>query len=51
VVIKFPSPINAGKVTYRSEGGEDECYRYAADKVSCEGAKTKDQPVEGHDEK
>lgn len=49
VVIKFPSPSNAGKVTYRGEG--DECYRYIAEKVSCEGAATKDQPVDGHDEK
>ena len=47
VVIKFPSPNNAGKVTYRGEG--DECYRYIADKVGCEGEGVKEQPMDGMD--
>jgi hypothetical protein len=33
VVVKFPSPYNAGKITYKDK--HDSCYIYRADKVSC----------------
>jgi hypothetical protein len=45
VVIKFPSPYNAGKVLYRDE--ENTCFRFRADKVSCPRDKAilKPQPL------
>jgi len=45
VVVKFPSPYNAGKITY--EGKHDSCYVYQANKVDCpEDKKTiKSQPL------
>lgn len=33
VVLKFPSPYNAGKITYRDKS--DTCYVYKAEQVSC----------------
>lgn len=33
VVVKFPSPYNAGKLTYRDKAGM--CYVYDADKSEC----------------
>lgn len=33
VVLKFPSPYNAGKITYKDKS--DTCYTYKADKVAC----------------
>lgn len=45
VVMKFPSPYNAGRVTYK---GEDEsCYKIKADKVECpvDRSLIKAQPV------
>lgn len=33
VVVKFPSPYNAGKVVYKDSS--DSCYTYKAEKVSC----------------
>ncbi len=45
VVIKFPSPYNAGKVTYKDKN--DTCYTYKANKVACpaDKAKIKPQPL------
>lgn len=45
VVIKFPSPFNAGKITYKDKG--DTCYMYRADNVQCPVDKTviKPQPL------
>lgn len=45
VVVKFPSPFNAGKVTYRDKAGG--CYMYKADKSSCPKSKeqVRDQPI------
>lgn len=43
IVIKFPSPNNAGKVTYKDKDGQ--CYVYKADKVSCNNHQVKPQPV------
>ena len=45
VVVKFPSPYNAGKVVYKDE--TDSCFVYKADEVSCPRDKTliKDQPL------
>jgi hypothetical protein len=42
VVLKFPSPYNAGKVTYQDKSGE--CYRYRAEAVKC-GGEAKSQPI------
>lgn len=44
VVVKFPSPYNAGQVTYKSD---DSCYKYKAERVSCPVDKNliKPQPV------
>jgi hypothetical protein len=45
LVIKFPSPYNAGKVVYRDKA--DSCYIYNADKVQCPTDKSliKPQPI------
>ena len=46
VVIKFPSPYNAGEIVYRDEK-TDSCFVYEADKVDCKAAgdKVKSQPL------
>ena len=33
VVVKFPSPYNAGRVMYRDKAGS--CYKFKAEKKSC----------------
>jgi hypothetical protein len=45
IIIKFPSPTNAGKVTYVDKQGQ--CYKYNVDKLeACPADKTvKPQPV------
>ena len=45
VVVKFPSPHNAGKVMYRD--GNDTCFMYRADRVSCprDRKQIRDQPI------
>jgi hypothetical protein len=46
VVVKFPTPYNAGKVTY--EDKSQTCYQYSAEKVTCDaagGASVKPQPI------
>lgn len=45
VVIKFPTPYNAGAVRYKNDA--DTCYVYRADKVACPFDRTmiKPQPV------
>jgi hypothetical protein len=46
VVLKFPSPYNAGMVMYRDRS--DSCYKYRAQEVSCSQQDTtpvKPQPV------
>lgn len=45
VVVKFPSPYNAGNITYRDKA--DTCYQYRAEKVSCPADKAlvKPQPL------
>jgi hypothetical protein len=35
LVIKFPSPYNAGQVMYKDK--TDSCYKYKSEKVSCHG--------------
>lgn len=44
VVVKFPTPANAGKIVYRSEADESSCYSYKADRVQCT-ANAKEQPL------
>lgn len=46
LVMKFPSPQNAGKIVYHDK--ENNCYKYKADKVSCPSDKKmiKDQPIQ-----
>ena len=45
VVVKFPSPYNAGKITY--EDKHDSCYKYTANKVACptDSKEIKSQPL------
>lgn len=44
VVMKFPSPYNAGEVVYRNKA--EECYKYDVEKVDCDSAtNVKSQPV------
>ena len=35
VVLKFPSPYNAGLVTYDNDNGDDDCFKYDAEIVEC----------------
>lgn len=39
VIIKYPTPFNAGKVTYVDQN--DVCYKYQIKKVSCPNDKSK----------
>jgi hypothetical protein len=45
IVVKFPSPQNAGKIVYKDNSNT--CFVYKADSVSCPRDKTKikDQPI------
>ncbi len=45
IVLKFPSPKNAGQVVYHD--ADDNCYAYDAEKVSCpeDGKLVREQPV------
>jgi hypothetical protein len=45
LVLKFPSPYNAGKIVYHDKANN--CYKYSADKVECPADKTliKPQPI------
>lgn len=45
VVLKFPSPYNAGKIVYKDKA--ETCYTYKAEKVNCPLNKTliKAQPI------
>ena len=46
MVVKFPSPQNAGSVVYKSKA-DDGCFKFEAEKVSCPYDKNliKPQPV------
>lgn len=46
VIVKFPSPYNAGNITYKNEN-DDTCYKYKADKVACplDKGRIKEQPT------
>ena len=46
IILKFPSPYNAGQVTYRDQSNQ--CYKYSADKVTCPVEKNliKPQPIQ-----
>jgi hypothetical protein len=46
LIIKFPSPFNAGKIVYHDQA--DTCYKYKADKVDCPTDKKliRDQPIQ-----
>lgn len=39
IVIKYPTPENAGKIIYRDSG--DVCYKYRAEEVECPSDKSK----------
>jgi hypothetical protein len=45
IVLKFPSPTNVDTVTYKDKNGQ--CYKYKADKVTCDDKKAhvKPQPI------
>lgn len=46
VVVKFPSPYNAGQVIYKDSN--ESCYKYNASKVECprDKALIKEQPIQ-----
>jgi len=46
VVVKFPSPYNAGQVVYKDKA--DQCYKYSASKVACprDQSLIKEQPIQ-----
>lgn len=46
VVVKFPSPFNAGQVVYKDKA--DQCFVYRADKSTCPADKAliKEQPIQ-----
>jgi hypothetical protein len=46
VIVKFPSPYNAGQIIYKDKS--DSCYKYNASKVSCPTDKSliKAQPLQ-----
>ena len=39
IVVKYPTPYNAGKITYKDDNNV--CYRYKANKVKCPIDKSK----------
>ena len=43
LVVKFPSPYNAGLVMYKDKA--ENCYKYNAEKINCEGVKWSPQPI------
>lgn len=43
IVVKFPSPYNAGKVMYQDKS--DNCYKYKAEEVPCKSMAWKPQPI------
>jgi hypothetical protein len=45
VVVRFPSPFNAGKVLYKDKA--QNCFTYNASEVTCpdDGSKVRPQPV------
>ena len=45
IVVKFPSPYNAGKVTYKDKAGT--CFAFRADAQACplDRSLIKDQPI------
>jgi hypothetical protein len=48
IILKFPSPYNAGKVTYKDKSNT--CYKYRAENVPCtadakNGIKITPQPI------
>lgn len=46
VVVKFPSPYNAGNVIYKDKA--DTCYMYKADRTACprDQSLIKEQPIQ-----
>lgn len=44
IVIKYPTPENAGKIIYRDNA--DVCYKYKAKRVECPNDETKIKPLE-----
>ena len=46
--VKFPTPYNVGKVTYRDSKDADTCFQYRAEKVECSSQNKKiikEQPI------
>lgn len=44
VVVKFPSPHNAGRITY-SDPHADTCFKFKATQVTCPNAGVREQPM------
>jgi hypothetical protein len=43
LIVKFPTPFNAGKVTYEDKANT--CYQYTSDKVECPASGVLPQPI------
>ena len=46
VVIKYPTPYNAGKITYVDDAGV--CYRYRVNPVDCGNNEVKSFPIQNN---
>jgi len=48
IIIKYPTPENAGKIIYKDKA--DICYKYKAEEVSCPEDKSivKEMPLQDH---
>lgn len=43
IIVKFPTPFNAGKVTYQDT--VDTCYQYSVEKITCPASGALPQPI------
>ncbi len=48
IVIKYPSPENAGKVIYKDES--DNCFKFKAEEVKCPSDKSKIKDITDSDD-
>ena len=49
IIIKWPTPENAGKVIYRDSDNTESCYKYKANEVSCPEDKSEIKQTEIQD--
>lgn len=48
IIIKYPSPENAGKVIYKDES--DNCFKFKAEEVKCPNDKSKIKDITDNDD-